>query len=93
MGLRATGDQSLPVRLNYALNASRWRFEELEDRVSHIPEALDVSVERRSPDEQRGCLAKATLPRRWVFRSNAEACMNNAVALQRQPYLGVGCFD
>jgi len=30
MGLRVTGDQSLPVRLYYAPNASRWRFEELE---------------------------------------------------------------
>ena len=85
MGLRATGDQSLPVR---SLG---------KDRVSHIPEgkngwrggrsegaqsrpqsifeeqpnptqALGVSVERRSLHEQRGCLAKATLPRRWVFR-------------------------
>jgi hypothetical protein len=33
MGLRVTGDQSLPVRPYYAPNASRWRFEELEDRV------------------------------------------------------------
>ena len=52
--------------------------------------ALDVSVERRSPDEQRGCLAKATLPRRLVFRLIGEACMNNVVALQRQTYLRVG---
>ena len=37
--------------------------------------------------------AKANLPRRWVFRLIAEAGINNAVALQRQPYLGVGCFD
>ena len=37
--------------------------------------------------------AKANLPRRWVFRLIAEARINNAVALQRQPYLGVECFD
>ena len=30
MGLRVTGDQFLPVRLYYAPNDSRWRFEELE---------------------------------------------------------------
>ena len=36
--------------------------------------------------------AKANLPRRWVFRLIAEARINNAVALQRQPYLGVECL-
>jgi hypothetical protein len=30
--------------------------------------------------------------RRWVFRLKAEAWMNSAVALQRQPYQCVGCF-
>ena len=66
MGLRVTGDQSLPVRPYYVPQcgpSKGW-----EDRVSHILEALGVSVERRSLHEQRGCLAKATLPRRWVFR-------------------------
>ena len=31
MGLMVTGDHSLPVRLYYTPNASRWHFEELED--------------------------------------------------------------
>ena len=81
LGLGVTGDQSLPVR---SLG---------KDRVSHIPEALGVSVDRRSLHEQRGCLAKATLPRRWVFRLIAEARINNTVALQRQPYLGFESLD
>ena len=55
LGLGVTGDQSLPVR---SLG---------KDRVSHIPEALGVSIKSRSLDAQRGCLTKATLPRRWVF--------------------------
>ena len=81
LGKTNRGFESLPVR---SLG---------KDRVSHIPEALGVSIKSRSLDEQRGCLAKATLPMRRVFRLNAEAQMNSAVALQRQPYLGVGCFD
>ena len=63
-----------------------------EEREFYPPEALGVSIKSRSLDEQRGCLAKATLPMRRVFRLNAEAQMNSAVALQRQPYLGVGYF-
>ena len=45
-----------------------------------------------NPDRNLSLKNSLIPPRRWVFRSNAEACMNNAVALQRQPYLGVGCL-
>ena len=77
-GGRSEGAQSRPQSI----------FEEQPNPT----QALGVSVERRSLHEQRGCLAKATLPRRWMFRVIAEAGINNAVALQRQPYQGVGCF-
>ena len=46
----------------------------------------------RNPDRNLSLKNRPIPPRRWVFRSNAEACMNSAVALQRQPYPGVGCL-
>ena len=90
MGLRVTGDQSLPVR---SFLENRNLLTQRSQRPGRGMKGFGIQGLRGGPIPPCAVTAKANLPRRWVFRLIAEARINNAVALQRQPYLGVECFD